>query len=535
MDKLQLERTIAGTDSDQKGNNQNKSVYVELAEQSDLNDDSDERFQQGAVSTLVKETCITIPNEKDEAGDMNQKNTIKEHKEQRGYYDPNTRTAYVSNGGAYQGRVTVAEAPPPVGEDRSQYDGDYDRPRRGSRHYYTEVVILFQDQRVRQDFIRKVYTILAVMLMYTFGFIALCIFEKYTRLWVLEHSYGYISRDGVITGMLRLCKESISSELPASVVGGESLRELENICLENDIPELFIVKSETNIDFLNALRVIRDILRRSKIKLSILKIVQVIKSKELRQIILNDFHLLPTSGHAGMNRIYYTWTGLKNSVNRFVQKCDLCQHCKHFNLNEEPLQITTTASSAFQKIFLDIVGPLPTVSENFKYILTIQCELTKYVEAYNLLHKDSETVAKAFVQNFIIRYGIPQNIATDKGSEFLKEKVDQHRCSSYYSLGEKFDVTTWGMYLCIAASIVVIYGFVAVMVYIFTGSTILYLIYSCLLCLLFSMFLMYDTQQVVGGKRIQLTTEEYILGALTLYADIITIFVVLLDIIGYCQ
>nr|CAH7756599.1 unnamed protein product [Callosobruchus chinensis] len=84
-------------------------------------------------------------------------------------------------------------------------------------------------------------------------------------------------------------------------------------------------------------------------------------------------------------------------------------------------QITTTASSAFQKIFLDIVGPLPTHSENFKYILTKQCELTKYVEAYPLLHKDSETVAKAFVQNFILR----------------KEKVDQHRCSSYYSLGEK--------------------------------------------------------------------------------------------------
>nr|CAH7715334.1 unnamed protein product [Callosobruchus chinensis] len=116
---------------------------------------------------------------------------------------------------------------------------------------------------------------------------------------------------------------------------------------------------------------------------------------------------------------YYTWTGLKNDVNRFVQKCDFCQRCKHFNLNKEPLQITTTASSAFQKIFLDIVGPLPTDSENFKYILTIQCELTKYVEAYPLLHKDSETVAKALVQNFILRYGIPQNIATDKGSEFL--------------------------------------------------------------------------------------------------------------------
>nr|CAH7768159.1 unnamed protein product [Callosobruchus chinensis] len=99
-------------------------------------------------------------------------------------------------------------------------------------------------------------------------------------------------------------------------------------------------------------------------------------------------------------------------------KCDLCQRCKDFNLNKEPLQITTTASSAFQKIFLDIVGPLPTHSENFKYILTKQCELTKYVEAYPLLHKDSETVAKAFVQNFILRYGIPQILLPIKALNF---------------------------------------------------------------------------------------------------------------------
>ncbi|VEN60752.1 unnamed protein product, partial [Callosobruchus maculatus] len=88
------------------------------------------------------------------------------------------------------------------------------------------------------------------------------------------------------------------------------------------------------------------------------------------------------------------------------------------------------------------------------------------------------------------------------------------------------------MYLCVAGCIVLMYGLVATIVALLTGSTIMYLIYSCLLCLLFSMFLMYDTQQVVGGKRIQLSTEEYILGALTLYIDIVTIFILLMDIIG---
>nr|CAH7713637.1 unnamed protein product [Callosobruchus chinensis] len=93
-----------------------------------------------------------------------------------------------------------------------------------------------------------------------------------------ENKYKYVYYDEKMQ-VIYICRYTQSM---ANL--GESLRELENICLENDIPEF----------------VIRDILRRSKIKLSILKNVQVTKSKELRQIILNDFHLLPTSGHAGM-------------------------------------------------------------------------------------------------------------------------------------------------------------------------------------------------------------------------------------------
>lgn len=206
---------------------------------------------------------------------------------------------------------------------------------------------------------------------------------------------------------------------------GVSLRELEEICLKNNIPELFILKNENSKEFLLRIKTVKEFLISSKIRISILKNVQVIKSKELRQLILNDFHLLPTSGHAGMNRMYsnikkyYTWTGLKNDVNKFVRKCDFCQRCKHTNLNKEPLQLTTTATSAFEKIFLDIVGPLPTDVQNHKYVLTIQCELTKFVEAYPLADKETETVSKSFVESFILRFGIPQVIATDKGTEFL--------------------------------------------------------------------------------------------------------------------
>lgn len=45
-------------------------------------------------------------------------------------------------------------------------------------------------------------------------------------------------------------------------------------------------------------------------------------------------------------------------IQNFVKKCELCQKCKYSNRNVEPMKITTTATSVFEKIFVDFVGPL---------------------------------------------------------------------------------------------------------------------------------------------------------------------------------
>ena len=43
-----------------------------------------------------------------------------------------------------------------------------------------------------------------------------------------------------------------------------------------------------------------------------------------------------------------------------------------------------------------------------------------------------------------------------------------------------------------------------------------------------SKFLVFDTQQVIGGSSYQLSAEEYITGALELYIDIIYVFLIIL-------
>lgn len=49
---------------------------------------------------------------------------------------------------------------------------------------------------------------------------------------------------------------------------------------------------------------------------------------------------------------------------------------------------------------------------------------------------------------------------------------------------------------------------------------------------LYAFYLIVDTQLIMGGRRNELTLDNYILGAMLLYIDIIQLFLNLLRILG---
>lgn len=163
-------------------------------------------------------------------------------------------------------------------------------------------------------------------------------------------------------------------------------------------------------------------------------------------MILNDFHILPTGGHAGINRMLnnirrnYYWPRLRLDIENFVRRCVMCQKCKYSKTKKQPLTITTTPTSALQIIFLNLVGPLePNLAESC-CILTLQCELSKFVETYSLPNKEAVMVEKSFVENFLLKYGILTKVITDQGTEFINSVFKEtcnllkinHLCSTAY-------------------------------------------------------------------------------------------------------
>ncbi|XP_077497204.1 protein lifeguard 2-like isoform X2 [Amblyomma americanum] len=68
-------------------------------------------------------------------------------------------------------------------------------------------------------------------------------------------------------------------------------------------------------------------------------------------------------------------------------------------------------------------------------------------------------------------------------------------------------------------------------------SKALFMVYSCAGAGLFSLFIVMDTQLITGGsnRRYAISAEDYIFGALTLYLDIINLFLSVLNIMNSCD
>ena len=74
----------------------------------------------------------------------------------------------------------------------------------------------------------------------------------------------------------------------------------------------------------------------------------------------------------------------------------------------------------FGSLHVDLVGPLP-VSEGMQYIFTIVDRFTRWPEAIPLSNAKSETIAKALIRHWISRYGVPDDITSDRGPQFTSE------------------------------------------------------------------------------------------------------------------
>ena len=144
--------------------------------------------------------------------------------------------------------------------------------------------------------------------------------------------------------------------------------------------------------------------------------------------ILREIHGGECGNHTGgrstaqkILRNGYYWPSLKRDSEDFVRRCERCQ--KHAPMVHMPTEQMSSVKSPwpFMKWGMDIVGPFPTAPAQKRYLLVMIDYYTKWItaEPYSTI-KDRDV--KGFVwKNIICQFGIPKEIATDNGSQFISQ------------------------------------------------------------------------------------------------------------------
>ena len=99
-----------------------------------------------------------------------------------------------------------------------------------------------------------------------------------------------------------------------------------------------------------------------------------------------------------------------------------------------------------------------------------------------------------------------------------------------FALQTKIDFTACGGILFVALLSLMLFG---ICMWFFPNSKTVNIVYASLGAFIFSIYIIFDTQLMMGGKhKYSLDPEEYIFASLNLYLDIINLFLYILSIIG---
>ena len=148
----------------------------------------------------------------------------------------------------------------------------------------------------------------------------------------------------------------------------------------------------------------------------------------LTNMIMTNHHGSTLTGHAGEIGTYeriatkYFWPTMIQDIGRFVRQCKKCHQQKDAkaNNNKAPLRVWKTPTHRNMRIHMDLVGPL-TPSQGCTHILTITDAFTRYTELIPIPNKQTITVAKALLDEWILRHGFYEQVISDHGGEFVSD------------------------------------------------------------------------------------------------------------------
>ncbi|KZR96634.1 Uncharacterized protein APZ42_008916, partial [Daphnia magna] len=149
---------------------------------------------------------------------------------------------------------------------------------------------------------------------------------------------------------------------------------------------------------------------------------------------------------------------MRSDVTAYVNSCLKCARRKAFGTSKAPLQPLTPVNRVWERIAMDVVGPIQESVKGYKYILVLSDYASRFVFTFPMKNQTAQTIANILVNKLITKYGAPEIVLTDQGKNFLSNivqeicklfRIKQMRTTAYHpqidGLVERFNRTLCDM------------------------------------------------------------------------------------------
>lgn len=118
--------------------------------------------------------------------------------------------------------------------------------------------------------------------------------------------------------------------------------------------------------------------------------LQLVVPRAVQKVVLSLGHSIPWVGHLGKHKTMahirknFYWPGVRSDVTLFCKSCPQCQKSSLKIPSRAPLQSLPIISTPFERLGMDIVGPLERSKAGNCYMLVVTDYATKYPEVFPL-------------------------------------------------------------------------------------------------------------------------------------------------------
>ena len=135
--------------------------------------------------------------------------------------------------------------------------------------------------------------------------------------------------------------------------------------------------------------------------------------------------------HSGVNRTTkrlqfdWYWPGMMADVRRTIHSCEICQAAKSGGTKHVNTHQRLFAGRPWQKVAIDLVGPMPPTPRGNKWILVLTDHYTRWQDAIAIPDVTAPTIATILDERIFCYLGLPEQLHTDQGVQFESQLMSE--------------------------------------------------------------------------------------------------------------